>query len=159
MKNLSMVVLALFLSGCMSQAEYEAWKERNRANSMSQSSGLSVTGAGLTFSNGSAGGMNNYIFNKPIDKKKLDAEVAARRAEAQRIADEAGKRLEQSEKDKNIPLKDRLTEQFKKEKLNCYQRAIITYRVMQQNAILTGDYSLVAKYDVPTLKKICEKNK
>lgn len=164
MKIILTVVMALFLSGCMSQTEYDAWKERNRADSMTQSSSLSVTGAGLTFSNGSAGAMNNYSFNQPIDKKKLDAEVAARRAKAQQVADEAGERVDANIRDMERKRQESaiwMEEQRKKQANgpSCETKAVNTIALLRDQAYMTGDYSMYMKYDYKTLVSLCKKGK
>lgn len=52
-----------------------------------------------------------------------------------------------------------LKEQAQKQKLTCSQRAVITYRIMQEQAYATGDYTQVMNTSVQSLKKICEKQK
>lgn len=52
-----------------------------------------------------------------------------------------------------------LKAQAQNQKLTCSQRAVITYRIMQEHAYVTGDYTQVMNTNVQSLKKICEKQK
>ncbi|QQV89420.1 hypothetical protein SJ_02 [Proteus phage SJ_PmiM] len=150
MKHILIGLICLTMTGCMSQAEYEAYKAKREARQQ-QSGQLVSTSNGIAYFN-----KNPQYQSRAELERELNAKREADRLRVREEIAEASARVDaQLAKDRNLPP----MEQPKKVELNCYQRAVITYRVMQQNAVVTGDYSQVVKYDVASLKKICEKNK
>lgn len=132
--NFKLLVLcaSLALTGCQSYTDYVK-------NKRSESGELRAL----------PGGQMAYFSKQRVPNHKLE-KPATYDAFEEMISGSA----EKEERDMQ-----ELKAQAQNQKLTCSQRAVITYRIMQEQAYATGDYTQVMNTSVQSLKKICEKNK